>query len=240
MVELLANQQIWRVQNICYRWGNKAGRLLAKLTCQNQPYKSILKLQNPDMGDTTSKWDEIAMILWDYYKNLYRATPSNSVDIQTFLNILQLPTLTRNERDLLDSLAIQEEEICATIMSSKNGKTQVLMVFRSNIISYYLQKLFALWQKYIMPFFLPSTYVDRFNESRTILLPKPNKDHTNPASYRPISLLNQDYKLLSKALADRLQLLLPQLLHTSQTGFTQGRNSIKNIRTAIAAIVMAQ
>lgn len=67
------------------------------------------------------------------------------------------------------------------------------------------------------------------NESRTILLPKPHKDHIHPTSYRPISLLNYDCKLLSKVLANRLQLILPRLLHLSQTGFTQGRNSTKKI-----------
>lgn len=39
----------------------------------------------------------------------------------------------------------------------------------------------------------------------TIVLPKEKKDQTQPASYRPISLLCADVKLLAKVLAIRLR-----------------------------------
>lgn len=36
------------------------------------------------------------------------------------------------------------------------------------------------------------------------LIPKPNKDTTSLENLRPISLLNVDYKILTKAIAKRL------------------------------------
>ena len=41
---------------------------------------------------------------------------------------------------------------------------------------------------------------------------------TDLKNWRPISLLNVDYKLLSKVLAKGMELLLPKLIHTNQTG----------------------
>lgn len=35
------------------------------------------------------------------------------------------------------------------------------------------------------------------------LIPKPNKDHSLPQNYRPISVLNNDIKILGRVLADR-------------------------------------
>jgi hypothetical protein len=47
---------------------------------------------------------------------------------------------------------------------------------------------------------------------------------------RPISLLNVDYKILTKALAQRLCTVLPHIIHEDQTGYIKGRFIGCNIR----------
>lgn len=62
------------------------------------------------------------------------------------------------------------------------------------------------------------------------VLPKPGRDPLHPGSYRPISLIDQDLKILSKILADRLATFLPNLIGPSQVGVVKGRFEVSNIR----------
>ena len=43
------------------------------------------------------------------------------------------------------------------------------------------------------------------------VLPKPNKDHLKISNYRPVTLLNVDYKIISKVINTRMQKILSQL-----------------------------
>uniref|UniRef100_A0A3Q2FJM3 Uncharacterized protein n=1 Tax=Cyprinodon variegatus TaxID=28743 RepID=A0A3Q2FJM3_CYPVA len=53
------------------------------------------------------------------------------------------------------------------------------------------------------------------------LLPIPGKDKQKCDSYRPLSLLNADYKILSKLIALRLEDVIPKIINTDQTGTEQ-------------------
>ena len=63
------------------------------------------------------------------------------------------------------------------------------------------------------------------------LLPKENKDLRYLANWRPISLLQTDYKILTKALALRLQNVLPNIISSDQVGYIKGRYIGENVRT---------
>ena len=62
------------------------------------------------------------------------------------------------------------------------------------------------------------------------LIPKGAENLTELKNWHPISLLNIDYKILSKVLARRMENILPKLVHSDQTGFVNGRDIEQNIR----------
>lgn len=66
-----------------------------------------------------------------------------------------------------------------------------------------------------------------------IVLPKPGKLPLLPDNYRPIALLNSDYKLFTKILANRLSSIIPSLIHNDQAGFVLGRHAGDNTRRII-------
>ena len=62
------------------------------------------------------------------------------------------------------------------------------------------------------------------------LIPKKHKDTRIIKNLRPISLLNTDYKLIEKVLANRLKVALEEIIHYDQKGFLASRHSGCNIR----------
>ena len=62
-----------------------------------------------------------------------------------------------------------------------------------------------------------------FNDGWICPLYKKN-DRRDISNYRPITLLNCDYKIYSKAIAVRLSTVVPQIIHDSQAAFLPGRH----------------
>ena len=62
------------------------------------------------------------------------------------------------------------------------------------------------------------------------LIPKEDSSLLKLENWRPITLLNVDYKIASKAIAKRIKPLLSFLIHPDQTGFVTDRYIGENIR----------
>ena len=65
-----------------------------------------------------------------------------------------------------------------------------------------------------------------------VLLDK-GKDRTKLKNWRPISLLNVDYKVASKVIAERMKSVLPRLISEDQVGYIKGRRITDNIRNIV-------
>ena len=61
------------------------------------------------------------------------------------------------------------------------------------------------------------------------MIPKKDKALQELKNWRPISLLNCDYKIASKVIASRLKVDLQNLIDNDQTGFLKGRSIAENI-----------
>ncbi len=68
------------------------------------------------------------------------------------------------------------------------------------------------------------------------LIPKPGKDLLNIENWRPITLINNDTKLLSHIFASRLKLVLNEIIDDCQSGFLCGRYIGNNIRLILDLI----
>ena len=62
------------------------------------------------------------------------------------------------------------------------------------------------------------------------LIPKDDSNLIELSNWRPLTLLNVDYKILAKIIGRRIESVLPTLIHSDQTGFIKGRFIGQNVR----------
>jgi hypothetical protein len=74
-----------------------------------------------------------------------------------------------------------------------------------------------------------------FAEGWMCLIHKKN-DERNVANYRPITLLNTDYEILTKVLAIRLAETAPSVIHRDQAGFIPGLYQVKLVESIISHV----
>jgi histidinol phosphatase-like enzyme len=77
-------------------------------------------------------------------------------------------------------------------------------------------------------------------QSIITLLPKKDNDIRFLKNWRLISLLNTDYKKMTKCTATRLKNILKQIINKNQSGFIKGRYIGDNIRSLLEVIDLAE
>lgn len=200
--------------------------------------RTIFKIKHPETNQIETNLEQIQQCFEEYYQKLYSQPQLRSAtEIDSFLSSLNLPKVSNDQNNKLIS-KITKEEIISAIKRLKNGKAPGADGFNSE------------WYK-LMQDHLTPTLMRAFNgvlETKTIppswreaiisIIPKENKDKLDCGNYRPVSVLNIDYKLFTSILCKCLEVLLPELIHKDQTGFIRQRQTQDNIRKAL--LIMKQ
>lgn len=77
-------------------------------------------------------------------------------------------------------------------------------------------------------FFMKKTMLHSINHTFLMLISKV-KSASGLRDYRPISCIGVAYKLIAKVIAERLKIVLPELIAPKQTAFLRGRRIEDNI-----------
>jgi hypothetical protein len=85
--------------------------------------------------------------------------------------------------------------------------------------------------KAVLSFLNSSHMFWKINYTHIALIPK-IKNPQRVSDFRPISLCNVIYKIISKVLANRLQRILPQIISDSQSAFLPERLITDNVAVA--------
>lgn len=161
---------------------------------------------------------------------LYAApTQEVSTDIAEFFTDITLPSIPP---DALEELAspITQQEIKLAIKGLNRNKTPGLDGLPVEFYQIYsdvlVPKLEELYRTAFELGYLPQSTMQALITS----IPKPGRDTSEIANYRPLSLLATEYKILSKVLANRIYPYLNALIHEGQNVFLPNRNTSFNIR----------
>ncbi|CAI5656797.1 unnamed protein product [Oreochromis niloticus] len=152
-----------------------------------------------------------------------------------FLDKLDTPTITTSTAAEIDA-PLTADEVISSITSLQSAKSPGPDGFPAEFYKKFHLKLapllLSVFEESLKRGSLPQT----LRQASISLLHKEGKDPTCCGSYRPISLLNVDFKILSKLLATRLERVLPSIISDEQTGFIKGRHSFFNIRSLLNII----
>lgn len=214
---------------------NQETNLLARLAKGRTESNTISSLLD-DKQTRHHKTSDINKIMMQFYQKLYSSECEFSEGRRKeFLDRVSFPSLSEEQRENLTA-PVTEKEVHAAIASLRGGKAPGPDGFCPE----FYKKLKHLLVRPLTDMYLDSFETGRLpptlNIANTTLILKKDKPPDVCGSFRPISLINVDNKLLSKLLAARLEKLLPFLINTDQTGFIQGRLSVTNVRRLLNVI----
>ena len=166
-----------------------------------------------------------------FYQKLYskNINVNPSLHPEFFRNVTT-PKLTENQKQFCDSkLTFQELFKCLESFSKNKspGLDGITAEFYRVFWDQIKEKLFLVYEESFLKGILPEC----LRTGVVTLLEKKGKDRSDISNWRPITLLNLDYKLLTKTLGQRLKLVLPSLIHKDQNGFIPGGNIFYSAHT---------
>ena len=159
---------------------------------------------------------------------LYATKSSDEQDNTEFFTE-NIPKLNETERKDCDA-HLSLVEIGKALKQLKNDKSPGNDGFTTNFYKFFWPDIkHLLFESYNYSF---ETGMLINDQKRGILnlIPKADKDLRFLKNWRPVSLLNTDYKILTKALANRIQKVLPKLIQADQVGYMKNRYIGENIR----------
>ena len=215
------------------RWheqGERNTKYFYGLEKRNFNNKTITRLKIGENAFTSNQF-EILTKEKIFYESPYKTKNVNpgKFNGSIFFNPENISPLTEENKTSCEG-SIAMDECLEALKDFKSGKTPGTDGFPAEFYRFF-------WTE------ISNELIDSFNyafksgslsisQRRGIisLIPKKFKDKTILENLRPISLLNVDYKILTKTIAKRLEKVLPNIINIDQTGYVKGRYIGENIR----------
>lgn len=219
-----------------FEQANKPGKWLVYKLRKEKERKIISKIR--DKNKELIYNEDIKRAFLDYYTRLYQKQqiPENKID--EYIKKCNLEKLTEEDKEFTNN-EITIQEIKEAIKRLKTGKTPgndgFTAEYYKKFQEYLIDPLKNLFNSILQGADIPQSW----REANIVLIPKENQDPTECKNYRPISLLNNDYKIFAIILAERLKKILQKIINQDQNGFLPNRQIKENIRNVIDLIEYA-
>ena len=227
IIEYRTKGAILRSKSRWYNEGEKNTKYFLNLEKRHFKQGTISQLKLSDGFFVISDKD-ILSECESFYKDLYASKIDNSVNFDFFQQANEI-FLTPDDQQVCDGLLTKTE--CEEALKSMNAdKTpgtdglpaEFYKAFWDDISTHLLSALSFAYESGCLS----------ITQRRGIikLIPKKSIEPFYIKNWRPITLLNTDYKIAAKAIANRIKTVLPKLINNDQTGFMKGRFIGENIR----------
>ena len=208
--------------------GERNTKYFLNLEKRNFSSTHISRLKTREGNETTNA-EEILSMQKRFYEQLYAQVPCTNEDGDAFSNNPDLIRLSENDQRILEQPLTEKEclEVLKQCGKNKSPGSDGLSV------EFYLQFWNLVGDEMVQSFYYAQEE-GRLNITQRQgiikVLPKKKKDRIYLENWRPVTLLNVDYKLATKLIAHRVAKILPKLINEDQTGYVKGRYIGQNIR----------
>ena len=217
------------------RWvekGERPTKYFFNLEKRNYNRKTITELRT-ESETVTNNESQILEAIENYYSELYAsANNSQENNVDEFTEHLKIPKLSDADRDRIEG-PLSYEECKKALDTFQNNKAPGEDGFTVEFYMFF----FDLLGHDLVASFNAAYDANELTISQRrgviTLIPKEDGSLLELSNWRPVTLLNVDCKIATKAIARRIEPLLPNLVHTDQTGFIKGRYIGENIRLII-------
>lgn len=209
-----------------YEEGERCSKYFLSLEKRNSIRNSVQSIQVNEK--VVSDKSEILEHFSENMRGKYRKNPS-TVSSCTYLRNNIEQKLSASQQSALD-VPLSLNELNVALKKMKKGKTPGSNGFTADFFKHFWNFLgtflFCAW----LEKFNDCKNLNSHNESIITLIPKSGAPSMSQKGWRPISLLNVDFKIISAAVANRLKNVISQLISPSQTAYIHGRFIGENTR----------
>lgn len=187
---------------------------------------TISKIQDED-GEWWEAEDNIANVAMNYFERLI--TTSQPRNMMVVAESIQSRVTPEMNHDLISEFTREEVEVALKQMhpSEAPGPDGLSALFFQNYWEVVGNDVFSV----ILNSLNIGMSLAEINKTNITLIPK-TKCPSRMSEFRPISLCNVIYKLVSKVLANRLKKILPYIISENQSAFMLGRLVSDNVLVA--------
>ena len=172
-------------------------------------------------------FNEIKEAAHSYFKDLYSAPDSAPVDPKSY-PLSEIPNLISDDDNQLVNRPISIREIKKALFKMEPDKAPGTDGFTARFYISSWDTIKTDLYRMVKKAQNCSKLGGSTNSSFLALIPK-EKGAKIFSRFRPISLCNTGYKIVTKIMANRLKNLLPKLIPENQGGFVKGRQILDNI-----------
>ncbi len=159
-----------------------------------------------------------------FYERLYtsKIKELNNRILNNFINQDNIKQLTEYDKTSCEGI-ITEDEAISVLKHMKNNKTPGMEGLPAEFYKILWRDIGKYCIKSINEAYIKGEMSITQKQCLITCIPKGDKPRHLMKNWRPLSLLNTDFKILSGVLADRIKKVLPNIISSDQKGFLKNR-----------------
>ena len=190
--------------------------------------KEIKQLKSENGKRIMNGRNEIMKEVRRYYSNLYKKDQINVDEMKNYVFTQNVDKLNEEEKKICDGL-LTSDECKRAIFAMKKNKAPGCDGISIEFYQTFWPQIKDLLVSALNECYITDTMSNTQRKGVITLLFKKG-DNQSLKNWRPITLLNCDYKIIAAVLAGRLQKVIGSIVNETQTGYIKGRLASTNVR----------